>query len=143
VSRIQLRRATPNGAGRESPCVNIDRVTTQEDTQAELRIDARHARDRTVLSLHGELDLASAPFLQSEIESVEAADARLVVLDLDDLEFIDSTGLRIILAAHEHAQEHGQMFALTRGSQQVQRIMSITGIDQQLRIIEFADEQLA
>lgn len=111
--------------------------------QAEhLQIDVRNEPDRVVLRLHGELDLASAPLLQGEIESAQTADAPLVVLDLDDLEFIDSTGLRIILAAHEHAQERGQMLALTRGSQQVQRLMNITRVGEHLRIIESADEQL-
>ncbi len=124
------------------PCVNIDRVTTPERMRIELRIDVRHERDRIVLRLFGELDLASAPLLQSEIESAEEGAAQPVVLDLENLEFIDSTGLRIILAAHERSQERGQTLALTRGSQQVQRIMAITGIDQQLRIIESADQQL-
>jgi anti-sigma B factor antagonist len=94
-----------------------------------------------VLSLHGELDLASAPLLQGAIESVASDAAPLLVLDLDELEFIDSTGLRIILAAHERAQERGQMLALTRGSQQVQRLMSITRVGEHLRVIESADEQ--
>ncbi len=107
-----------------------------------LRIDVRSEQDRVVLCLHGELDLASAPLLQGEIESTQADDATLVVLDLDDLEFIDSTGLRIILAAHERSRERGQMLALTRGSQQVQRLMSITRVGEHLRIIESPDEQL-
>lgn len=107
-----------------------------------LQIDVRSEQDRIVLCLHGELDLASTPLLQSEIESAEANDATLMVLDLDDLEFIDSTGLRIILAAHERSQERGQMLALTRGSQQVQRLMSITRVGEHLRIIESPDEQL-
>jgi anti-anti-sigma factor len=111
--------------------------------QAEhLQIDIRNEPDRIVLRLHGELDLASAPLLQGEIESAGAADTTLVVLDLDELEFIDSTGLRIILAAHEHSQESGQMLALTRGSQQVQRLMSITRAGEHLRIISSPDEQL-
>jgi anti-anti-sigma factor len=111
--------------------------------QAEnLQIDVRSEPDRMVLRLHGELDLASAPLLQSEIESAEAAEAQLVVLDLDELTFIDSTGLRIILAAHERSRERGQMLALTRGSQQVRRLMSITRAGAHLRIIESPDEQL-
>jgi anti-anti-sigma factor len=107
-----------------------------------LQIDVRNGPDRVVLRLHGELDLASAPLLQGEIAGTEASDATLIVLDLDDLEFIDSTGLRIILAAHERFQERGQMLALTRGSQQVQRLMSITRVGEHLRIIESPDEQL-
>ncbi len=105
-----------------------------------LQIDVRKEPDRIVLSLHGELDLASTPLLQDEIESAETDGVSLIVLDLDDLEFIDSTGLRIILAAHERSQERGQMLALTRGSQQVQRLMSITRAGEHLRIVESPDE---
>jgi anti-sigma B factor antagonist len=108
----------------------------------QLRIDVRHEPDRVVVALHGELDLASAPLLQGEIESAEVGEATLVVLDVEDLEFIDSTGLRVILAAHTRAQERGRGFALTRGSQQVQRLLSITGVGEHLRIIESADELL-
>jgi anti-sigma B factor antagonist len=107
-----------------------------------LQIEVRSESDRVVLSLHGELDLASAPLLQDELDSAETDDPTLMVLDLDDLEFIDSTGLRVILAAHERSQERGQMLALTRGSQQVQRLMSITRAGEHLRIIESPDEQL-
>lgn len=95
-----------------------------------------------VLVLSGELDLASAPLLQSEIENVAIGETALVVLDLEEVEFIDSTGLRIILTAHERSQERGQEFALTRGSQQVQRLLTITGVGEHLRIIESPDELL-
>ncbi len=95
-----------------------------------------------MLCLHGELDLASAPLLQSEIESSEIDHTALVVLDLEDLEFIDSTGLRIILAAHERSQERGQEFAVTPGSQQVQRLLTITRVSEHLRIIASPDELL-
>lgn len=107
-----------------------------------LRIDVRREQDRVVLSVHGELDLASAPLLQSEIESTETDDTALLVLDLEEVEFIDSTGLRIILAAHQRSQERGQEFAVTRGSQQVQRLMSITRVGEHLRILASPDELL-
>jgi len=95
-----------------------------------------------VLSITGELDLASAPLLQSAIESTELASAPMVVLDLQELKFIDSTGLRVLLAAHERSQARGQDFALTRGSEQVQRLLSITRVAEHLRIIGSPDELL-
>lgn len=95
-----------------------------------------------MVELHGELDLLGAPQLQSEIDSAEIDAPRMVVLDLDDLQFIDSAGLRVILAAHERAREHGAEFAVTRGSQQVQRLLTIAGVGEHLRIISSADEIL-
>jgi anti-sigma B factor antagonist len=107
-----------------------------------LQIDTRHERDRVVVGLHGELDLLSVPLLQAEIESSEFEGSEMVVLDLQDLRFIDSAGLRVILAAHKRSQQRGQAFALSRGSAQVQRLLSIAGLDEHLRIIESPDELL-
>jgi anti-sigma B factor antagonist len=110
--------------------------------QDHLRVEVRHEEDRVVLDLYGELDLASAPFLEQEIERAASGTSAPVVLDLQELQFIDSTGLRIILSAHERSKERGQEFALTRGSQQVQRLLSITGVGEHLRLIASSDELL-
>lgn len=96
-----------------------------------------------VVALRGELDLASAPLLQHTIESAETDGVRLVVLDMEDLEFIDSTGLRIVLAAHTRAQERGQELALTRIGPQVKRLLTITRVGEHLRIVDSPDELLA
>lgn len=110
--------------------------------QDHFQIEVRNAADRVVLCLHGELDLASAPLLAQEIENASDTTTAMVVLDLQELRFIDSTGLRIVLAAHERAQERGQEFALTRASEQVQRLLTITGVGEHLRIIASPDELL-
>jgi anti-anti-sigma regulatory factor len=48
----------------------------------------------------------------------------------------------VILAAHEHAHERGRGFALTKGTEQVQRLLSIAGVEEHLRIIDAPDEVL-
>ena len=115
---------------------NIPRVTADKH----LRIETRAEQDKVVLGLHGELDLVGAPLLQNEIESETVVAAALIVLDLEDLQFIDSSGLRVILSANERARERGQAFALTPGSHQVQRLLSIAGVSGHLQIIGSPDE---
>jgi anti-sigma B factor antagonist len=95
-----------------------------------------------VLALHGELDLLGAPLLEQEIESAEIEASGILVLDLEDLQFIDSAGLRVILATHERSRKHGQEFALTRGTKQVQRLFAIAGVGEHLRIVVSPDELL-
>lgn len=107
-----------------------------------LRIDVRHEQDRIVLGLHGELDLVGAPRLQTEIEDPGFEKTAMVVLDLQNLQFIDSAGLRVILSAHERAQTRGQDFALTRSTQQVQRLLSIAGVDEHVSIIASPGDML-
>jgi anti-sigma B factor antagonist len=103
--------------------------------QDHLRIAVSQEDDRVVLSLDGELDMASAPLLQRAVEDVELARKPLLVLDLGRLEFIDSTGLRIILATRKRCQERDQELAVTQGSQQVERLLSVTGMAEHLRTV--------
>ena len=110
--------------------------------QSQLSIESRSENDRTVISMEGELDMANAPALQSAIESEELAAAEIVVLDLQGLTFLDSTGLRVILAARELCWRRGQEFAVTPGSPQVQRLLSVTGVGEHLRTIATAGELL-
>jgi anti-sigma B factor antagonist len=105
-----------------------------------LSVDVRHDPDMVVVRLDGELDLASAPLLESEMERPEVAAATRVVLDLRDLKFIDSTGLRTIFTEHARSGEREQEFAVTRGPEQVQRLLSITRMGEHLRIVDSPEE---
>jgi anti-sigma B factor antagonist len=110
--------------------------------QEQLHIGTREESDRIILSLQGELDMANAPLLQGAIESDQLAGTATVVLDLQELTFLDSTGLRIILSARELCWRRGQEFAVTPGSPQVQRLLSVTGVGEHLRTIATADDML-
>jgi anti-sigma B factor antagonist len=105
-----------------------------------LRIDVRNESDRIVLGLHGELDLLGAPLLQEAIDRAGCEASTIMVLDLQDLQFVDSAGLRVILAAHERSRQNGQALALTPGTEQVQRLFTIAGVNDHLRIIGSPDE---
>lgn len=109
----------------------------------QLQIESRRESDRVVLALTGELDMANAPLLQQAVEAPEMSETKTVVLDLQGLTFLDSTGLRIILASREQCWRRGQDFAVTPGSQQVQRLLSVTGVGEHLRTLASADEVLA
>jgi anti-anti-sigma factor len=111
-------------------------------SEEHLRIEVRTAPDRVVLELHGELDLLGAPLLQEQIDEADLDARGILVLDLQDLQFIDSAGLRVVLVAHGNARRHGREFAVTKGSDQVQRLLSIAGVDERLRIIASPDDVL-
>ena len=111
------------------------------DVIEQLRIDVRREPDRVVIVLGGELDMASAPLLQRAIEGADLSENGMVVLDLQDLQFIDSTGLRVILAARKLCGERGQELAITHSSQQVERLLSVTGVSEHLRTLATPDER--
>jgi anti-sigma B factor antagonist len=98
--------------------------------------------ERVVLRLDGELDLASVPTLENAMTDATFDDMAEIVLDLRGLEFIDSTGLRAILLQDKRSTERGQAFALVRGSEQVQRLLDMTHVDEHLTIVASPEEIL-
>ena len=79
-----------------------------------------------VVGVSGELDLASSTHLEKKLQAVEASDADEIILDLSRLDFIDSSGLQVILAAWARSKADGNRLKLVRGQRQVHRIFEIT-----------------
>jgi anti-anti-sigma factor len=84
------------------------------------------------LALAGELDAATAPVLESTIERLCEQGAREIVLDLHELSFIDSSGLRLILTGKKRCERDGCEFALTRPRPAAQRLFELTGLIERL-----------
>lgn len=80
-----------------------------------------------IVELLGELDIAGAPRLEAELRAVEATDAEAIVVDLSGLEFIDSTGIRMLLLASDRCSE-GRRMSILRGPKQVHRVFEITDL---------------
>ena len=93
-------------------------------------------RPRVVLRPTGELDAATATAAHKRLINVEPHPGDELVLDLSGLTFMDSTGIRLILQAREHALRHGASFALVRGPEAVMRVLRLVGLEDQ---IEFVD----
>jgi anti-sigma B factor antagonist len=89
------------------------------------------ARGVAVL-LAGELDLETAPELEQQLAALEESQRTRVVIDLGGVTFMDSAGLKAILAASEFAQSHGHTLVLRRGPRQVQRLIELTGVGDRL-----------
>jgi anti-sigma B factor antagonist len=88
---------------------------------------------RVTVRLEGELDLATAPLLEAEVERIDGAAP--VVFDLRELTFLDSTGLQVILRAEAAARRAGVEFAVVRGPRAVERLFSVMNLEQRLRVV--------
>jgi anti-sigma B factor antagonist len=86
------------------------------------QIDEREQDGRTVLALSGELDFGTADAVQRRLGELRDA-RRPVLLDLDRLTFMDSTGIRLVLTACDDASGSGWEFRVTRGSEHVRRVL--------------------
>ena len=90
------------------------------------------------VTLSGELDMASAPELHEAL-SEAARDGVAVILDLSQLEFIDSSGLHTILSAYDRLDEANCRLVLIAGGPQVQRIFEITDVGHRLEFVTGSD----
>ncbi len=88
-----------------------------------------HRGGAAVVIPTGELDLATAPALEAALgRAFEEAGSGRVVLDLRELEFIDSSGLRTLLTARKRADEAGSEFSLVAGHRGLERTLEIAGV---------------
>jgi anti-anti-sigma factor len=88
------------------------------------------------IALVGELDISTASRLEDELGRQEAERPDLIVLDLQRLTFMDSTGLRLLISADSRAREEGRSVAILQGTEMVQRVMRLTRLDERLNIVE-------
>ena len=94
----------------------------------------------TVVAVAGELDIASAPMLKDAIERAQKDDADDLVVDLRDLEFMDVSGLRVLIRAHQRAEEAGGRLRLANVQEPVTRLLTLTGTNEILSIEELPGE---
>jgi anti-sigma B factor antagonist len=95
-------------------------------------IDVEPQRDTVRLIPAGELDIATVGQLQSELDDLIEAGLGQIVIDLRGVEFIDSTGLHLLVEAHERANHEAWQLAIVPGRHDVQQLFEITGTIEQL-----------
>jgi anti-anti-sigma factor len=88
------------------------------------------------VALVGELDLSTVAKVQEELRRVEASSPATLVVDLSKLTFLDSTGLRCIVTADERARSEGRRIVIVRGPDAVQRVFTITRLDDRLEMVD-------
>ncbi len=100
-----------------------------------LQLRSEVSNGTTVIALTGELDLGTVSQLEAELEHAEQS-AFISVLDLRELTFMDSSGLRVILMAAERARGSGRRFVVVRGPDTVNRVFQVTGTEEHLEIVD-------
>lgn len=96
-------------------------------------VDIHPDRDRVVLSVRGELDMATVPRVRQAIEDLRRDDRRSIVLDVGEVVFMDAQGLNLLLALQRSARRDAWEFALRDGSPAVARLLEVTGLSQRFQ----------
>lgn len=94
------------------------------------------------IQVEGELDMAVADQLREALERVGGEYAQVLV-SLERCEFIDSTGIAVIVAAHGRFAEEGRRLVVCGARSQVHRVLSLTGLTANGLVFESAEEALS
>lgn len=95
----------------------------------DLEIDTREHGDWWVVSVHGEVDIASAPRLREVIIGLVTEGHTEIIVDLEGVDFLDSTGLGVLVGALKRVRTHGGDLRLVCTTPRVCKVFEITGLD--------------
>ena len=108
-------------------------VDDRANKQGLLTIEVLRERGDTILVVHGDVDMATAPALWESVEEV-LPDSERVIVDLRDVDFLDSSGLSVFVRARRRLCETGGALLLRSANANVRRVLDLTGLSQMLTI---------
>ncbi|MBO3751715.1 STAS domain-containing protein [Streptosporangiaceae bacterium NEAU-GS5] len=128
----------------DSPSKSAENLIGDQRVAQHLVMGTCDLGDRgTLINVAGELDATNTAALSLYLGEAHPDAARTLVLDLTELTFIDSTGLRVLLDLHRGAQAHGGSLHLATSQPHVIRVLEITGVDRRLHTHPTLREALA
>lgn len=95
--------------------------------------------DDRLVALRGELDISTLAEAEAEIEAAESAQPAVLVVDLSDLTFVDSSGVRLVLLADGRARAAGRRLAVCLGEGPALRVFHALGLVDKLEILAPGD----
>jgi anti-anti-sigma factor len=90
----------------------------------------------TVLRLAGDFDIAGESEVRVALDRAQSTRPEILVIDLAKVDFMDSTGLRVILGADARARRDGNRLVLVRGPEHVHRVFLVALLDRRLEIVD-------
>ncbi|HEY8533639.1 MAG TPA: STAS domain-containing protein [Micromonospora sp.] len=108
-----------------------------------LAVHTEQRGDVTVVSVAGDLDVATAPMLETRLSELLDQGACRLVLDLADVSFCDSAGLSLFVRAREHCRDAGGRLQLAAPARTVRRVLEVSGLAGVLEISPTVDAAVA
>jgi anti-sigma B factor antagonist len=107
-----------------------------------LRVEAEDREGQTVVTAVGEVDASTADQLGDALLGPLVNDAPRVLLDFEQVTFIDSTGLGVLVKVHREAQARQAAFALVHPTAQTRKLLAVLGLDQLFTVYATLEEAL-
>jgi anti-sigma B factor antagonist len=109
----------------------------------EITLATRQAQGRAIVDVAGEVDVHTAPELDAVISSLIAEGNPRVIVDLSSVEFLDSTGLGVLVKALKRVRETDGSLDVVASADRITKVFRITGLDAVIGIYASVDDALA
>ena len=109
----------------------------------DLKLETRHEGEAAVIAAAGEVDVFTAPDLDTEITAQLADGRSRLVVDLSGVSFLDSTGLGVLVKGLKGAREAGGSLHLVVTSDRIRKIFDITGLDAAMPLFDTVHDAVA
>ena len=106
----------------------------------ELEVTTRDVGEHTVIKLKGEVDIYTAPSLREAIVQALERGRRRVAVDLDEVDFLDSTGLGVLVGGLKRVKNHEGELGVICSQEKIVRIFRITGLTKVFKMYKSVDE---
>ncbi len=114
-----------------------------EETAVDLSLDDRTEGDRTIVSVGGEIDVYTAPKLREKLIDLVSAGQYHLVVDMENVEFLDSTGLGVLVGGLKRVRAHEGSLRLVCTQERILKIFRITGLTKVFSIHASVEEAVA
>lgn len=93
-----------------------------------MRIEHRQAGDVVIVDVHGDVDVATAPQLREKLVQLIGDGHTDLVVDLNDVDFLDSTGLGVLVGGLKRARSNKGSLQVVSNNERVKKVFAITGL---------------
>ena len=109
----------------------------------DLRLETSDQNGTTVLSAYGEIDVATAPQLRQQIVEIASSSSAPLVIDLEGVDFLDSTGLGVLVSGLKRFRTLGSDVLLVATRPRILKVFEITGLTQVFSIHATVDDAVS
>jgi anti-sigma B factor antagonist len=109
----------------------------------ELRTEVSEVKAWTVVTVHGEIDVATSPTLRERLIDLVNDGGTRLALDLEAVDFLDSTGLGTIVSILKRVRTHGGDLRLVCTEARIRRLFEITGLDKAVPLYASLDDAIS
>jgi len=109
----------------------------------DLGLDSSERDGFSVLAVSGEVDVATVPRLREQLHGLVAAGSTRIIVDLDNVDFLDSTGLGVLVGALKRVRSNHGTLSLVCTQPRIRKVFEVTGLTKVFALFDSVDEAVA